>query len=174
MSTTTDPMLLPPGFIDGLKIEKQARDAAKAAAAPQAAPTGNVEERLKLARERKATRDAKLEDEKRLAELERLELEEKWEAETGGLHGRAFTIVDVSNLGEGFIVLRLGEDVLWQTFIKSKMTIMDQDAFVTACLLSPTKEAYRLIVKRRVLVADQCCQALARLYGHKQKEDEGK
>lgn len=133
-----------------------------------------VAERLAASRALKAKRDADAEQEKQLAELEGLELEERFTSELNGKKGRAFMVVDVSDLGEGHIVLRLGEDVLWNTFKASKMNIIDTDAFVCSCVVYPSIDAYRSIVKRRGFVGDRCASALAALYGVKAETDAGK
>lgn len=143
-------------------------------AAPSAAPVATVAERLAAAREVKAKKEAALARERELAELERLELEERFERETGGKLGREFAIVDFSDLGEGHVVVRLGADVLWNTFSASKMDVADKDAFVVPCVVHPSKDQYRTIVNRRAFIADRCCAALATLYGVEDKAKSGK
>lgn len=130
-------------------------------------------ERLAELRKNKAERDQKAREEAAAAELARLELEEKYEKELGPL-GRAFVIVDASDLGEGFIAMKLGEDVLWNTFKASNMNVVDTEAFVLPCVVHPSKDDYRKIVKRRAFIADRCAGELATLYGVKLKADAGK
>ncbi len=131
-------------------------------------------EKLAKARARQAEREAKAAAEAEAAELERFELVERFERELNGREGREFTIVDVSALGEGFVVVKLGEDVLRKTFAASKMTEADIDAFVVPCVVHPSKEGYRKLVARRGWVADRCVLALSGLFGVKTKEDEKK
>jgi hypothetical protein len=125
-------------------------------------------------RKRKAERDAAAAIEKEAAEIEALELEERFEKELAGRKDRDFVIVDVSDLGEGFVVLKLGEDVLWNTFKASKMNAVDTDCFVYPCVVHPTKDAYRLLAKRRAFVPERCAGALATLYGVKLKDESAK
>lgn len=138
------------------------------------APERTVGERLAEKRAAKAKRDAEAEKERDASELERLELEERFEKELNGKRGRAFMIVDASDLGEGCIVLKLGEDVLWNTFSKSKMNVVDTDAFVVPCVVYPSVDQYRGITKRRAFIADRCASALATLYGVKADVEAGK
>ncbi len=107
-------------------------------------------------------------------ELVQLELEERFEKELNGRKGQAFMIVDASDLGEGFVVVKLGEDVLWTAFMKSKQTAMDIDIFVTPCVVYPSVDDYRKLTKRRAFLADRCATALATLYGVKADEAAGK
>jgi hypothetical protein len=111
-----------------------------------------IRSKLAAARASKIAREEAAVAEAEAAEVERFELAERFETETGGREGRAFAIVDFSDLGEGFVVLRLGEGVLWKTFSASKMTVVDTDA-------------YRSLAARRGFVADRCAHALATLFG---------
>jgi hypothetical protein len=120
--------------------------------------------------ERKAQREASRAKERAAADLERLELEDKFEEDIGPI-GREFTIVDCSDTGDGFIVLKLGLDVQWNTFLASKMNAQDLDTFVVPCLLHPSVDQYRAIVKKRGAIAPRCGTALATLYGVRDKED---
>ena len=134
----------------------------------------SIVERLAAARVIKAARDVAIEGERQLAELQGLELEERFTKELGGRRGVAFMIVDASDLGEGHVVIKLGEDVLWNTFKASKMNVVDTDSFVCSCVVHPTVDAYRSIVKRRAFIGDRCASALATLYGVKAETDAGK
>lgn len=133
----------------------------------------NPRDRLARARAAASARAAKREAEREAAELERLELEAKYEGEIGPID-RAFVIVDASDLGEGFIVLRLGEGVLWKTFSTSKMDVVDVETFVLPNVVHPSRETYREIVMRRGFLADRCATSLAKLYGVKRETDAGK
>ena len=125
-----------------------------------------IRAKLAAARAAQAARDDAAAAEADAAELELFELVEKFEKELGR-EGRAFAVVDATDLGEGHIVLRLGEGVLWKTYAASKMNVVDTDAFVLPCVVHPTKEVYREIVMRRGFIADRCANALATLYGVK-------
>lgn len=133
----------------------------------------SLAEKLAAARADKAKREEAKQAERDAAELERLELEDRFEKELGPM-GRAFAIVDASELGEGHIVLKLGEDVLWNAFKASKMNVVDVDTFVMPNVAHPTRDDYRKIVKRRPFIADRCAAALAKLYGADADEKAGK
>lgn len=128
---------------------------------------------LAALRKKKAEREAGKDKARQKAELERLRLEDRFEEEIGGL-GRDFCIVDVSDLDEGFVVLKRGEPVLWTTFKKSKMNEVDTEGFVLPSVVHPTKDDYRKLVMKRPFVAERCANEVAKLYGVKVKEDEGK
>ena len=134
----------------------------------------SLNERLAAARAEKAKREEARQAERNAAELAKLELEEKLEKELGGPLGRAFAIVDVSELGEGHVAVKLGLDVLWNTFKASKMSVADVDAFVAPCVAHPSVDEYRAIIRRRPYIADRCAAALAKLYGADADEKAGK
>lgn len=139
------------------------------APAPAPAPRNAAELRAE-----KARRVAAAEVEREANELAKIELELRFEDQLKGPPGRAFAIVDASDVGEGHIVVKLGEPVLFNTFKASKMNVMDQDAFVVGCLAHPSPDAYRMATARRPMIADRCCNVLAKLYGFKADEDAGK
>lgn len=134
----------------------------------------SVRDRLAARRAEQEKRDAEARDARELAELELFDLRDRFERETGGKVNQAFVIVDATELGEGYVVIKLGPNVLWKTFQASKMNIVDMDQFVVPCLLHPSAEKYRDIVHRRELIADTCTRALANLYGFKAKVTEEK
>jgi hypothetical protein len=145
------------------------------AASPAPAPTGQtVAEQLAAARVNAAKRDTARKAERDAAELVKLQLEDRFEKDLNGRRGQAFEIVDVSELGEGHIVVKLGEDVLFNAFKASKMDVVDLDSFVTPCVKYPSIDQYRQIVKRRAFIADRCANALGTLYGIKAEADAGK
>lgn len=122
-----------------------------------------------LAEEREAARA----EARELAELEGLELECRFEKELGP-KGQSFAIVDASELGEGFIVVKLGEEVLWKKYKSSKMEPGDTHDFVYPCVAHPSRERYVEIVARRPFLAERSASALATLYGVKLRTEEGK
>lgn len=124
---------------------------------------------------RKADREAARKVENTAAEIERLTLEEKFEAELGGAVGRTFAMVDVSGLGEGFVVLKLGEAALLNAFMAAKDNdAVTTEAFVLPNVVHPARDEYRKLVMRRPVVAARCAGALVELYGLKAKDDQGK
>lgn len=139
---------------------------------PADAP-GSARDRLAIARKKAAKREEVLAAEADSAELERLELVEKFEQELGR-DGRDFAVVDVSDLGEGHVVVKLGEPVLYKAFTNSKMTEMDIDAFVFPCVVHPTKDVYRKLAVRRPGAVQRCLLALSKLYGLKVGDDQKK
>lgn len=148
------------------------------AAAPAAPPSPPVPkstaEKLAELQKRKAEREKAEADKRTAAEVEALELEERFTEKLGGDIGKAFTIVDVSDLGEGFVVLKLGADVEWNTFKSSKMNVVDLDTFLAPNVVHPTLDAFRQLAKRRAFVPERCATALATLYGCKVAADAGK
>lgn len=137
------------------------------------AATPSIRERLAAARAEAAKREEMRREEADAAELDRLELISRFERELGAL-GRAFVIVDLSDLGEGHVVLKLGEGSAWKAFTSSKMDAVDTEAFVLPCVVHPAKETYREIAMRRGFVSDRCALALSELFGVKRKDDAGK
>jgi hypothetical protein len=143
--------------------------------AASSAPSGqSVTERLAAKRAEAAKREVARQADRDAAELAKLDLEERFEKDLNGRRGQAFEIVDVSELGEGHIVVKLGEDVLFNAFKASKMSVVDLDAFVTPSLVYPSVDDYRKAVKRRPFIADRCANALGTLYGLKAEADAGK
>jgi len=140
----------------------------------------DLAERLAAARARKAVKESAKSVDRARSELEKLELEERFEKELGGPLGQAFAIVDASHVGEGFIAIKLGEDVLWNTYKsavasrKDGANVVETESYVLPCVVHPSKDDYRKIVKRRPFLSDECALALSGLYGFKRKDEEGK
>lgn len=103
-------------------------------------------------------------------EEQKLELELKYEEELGP-RGSMFDMLDLTNIGEGFIVLKLAEGVVHNKFIASKQTEVDLDNFIRPSVVHPAKEVYAAIMQRRPGVAHQCANVLLSLYGLKANED---
>lgn len=137
----------------------------------------SVSERLAKAEQEREERLKKRAATQAMARLEGLELEAKYERELGPI-GQEFQIVDVTDLGEGFVVVRRGEEVLWKRYSKllasEKETEVDTRDFVLPCVVSPAKEKYDEIVARRPFVAARCANALGALYGVRRRVEEGK
>lgn len=134
----------------------------------------SVAEQLAEARQRKRDREAAAQADRDAAELEKLQLEERFEKELSGKVGKDFAIVDCSDLGKGFVVVKLGLDVHWKTFKSSKMDEVDVDSFVSPNVVHPSKDEFRKLVHERPAVGDRCAVELSHLFGLKRKEDEGK
>jgi len=141
---------------------------------PEAFAPKTPAQKLAELQKRKAERDAANEAAAVSARIERLELEEKFAEKLGGDVDKAFCIVDVSDLGEGFVVLKLGSDVEFSAFKASKMNVVDIDTFVAPNIVHPSLDAYRTLAKRRGAFPDRCVMALSGLYGYRAKEDAGK
>jgi len=155
-----------PSDVDAIPVQIPAEPA-------PAAPAPDKAERLRRAREAAKKRDEARAAERSDAELEGLELEERLE-KTIGKRGQSYEIVDASEYGDGFIAVKLGEDVSFNTFKASKMDVADTDVFVVPNLVHPSVDVYRRIVARRPYLADMAATKLAGLYGFKVKADAGK
>lgn len=128
-----------------------------------------LEELMKQKAEREKTRAAA----KAARAVEELELEARFDSELGP-RGSQFEIVDSGDLGEGFLVVKLGEEVLWKRFIASKMTSDDANNLVRPCVAYPAKEKYDEITARRSALVTRCANALATLYGVQTEVSAGK
>ena len=130
--------------------------------------------RLAEVRAEKQRRAEAEEAERDEQEIQRFELVERFERETNGREGVDFAIVDVNDVREGFVVVKLGEAVLWKAFSNSKMTEVDLDAFTLPCVAYPDKDEYRKMVAKRGAIGIRVATALSGLYGARGKEDQGK
>lgn len=126
-----------------------------------------AKERLALAREEKAKREAERVALADARELEILELEAKLEGELGP-RGEAFEIVETV---EGPIAIKLGEAVLYQRFQASKFTEADTNDFVFSCVVHPSQAKYQEIVGKRPGIAGRCALALGSLFGVRREAD---
>lgn len=113
------------------------------------------------------------------AQLEGLELEEKFTKELGRL-GVAFAMVDATEQQEGFIVVKLGSDLSFRAYVdavtvaEGSPPAADLYAFVGPCVVHPTLEQYADIVRRKGFIANRAADALASLHGTRKKKVEGK
>lgn len=138
-----------------------------------ATPSNDREARRAEMLARKAEREkAQAEEDERHADL-LLELEDRFEAELGR-KGREYAIVDLSDVGEGAVVVKRPEPAHMRTFKNSKMREADHYDLVKACLVHPDFEAFKSIAGRRDFVAVRCATAAAKLHGLKLEEDRGK
>lgn len=116
-----------------------------------------------------------LEAERKLdAEVERLDLVERFQKELGGPEGEQFAIYDATDRGEGFFVVKLGPSILWKTYWDSQMTEVDRCDLVSACIVHPPKEAYLAARGRRMGIDAVLTKMLGRLNGLDIAADEKK
>ncbi len=134
----------------------------------------DIKTKLKAAREAKAARlEAKAEADDAL-ELQFLELEEKFEKDLSGPRGSKFEILDLRDLCEGFVVVRLGESVLYKRFKNSKMTDDDARELVLPCVVYPTVDEFKALLLRRDAVLGRVANAAGTLHGLNLKAETGK
>lgn len=122
---------------------------------------------------KKAEREAARALEREAHELELLELEDRLESELGPI-GRAFDLVDLSDLGEGMIAVSCkvpGIQARHKAFASSKITDVDVDAFITPCIVHPSIEEFRAILARRPIAGGRVATTLLNLLGSKKTED---
>jgi hypothetical protein len=129
---------------------------------------------LAEARAKMVAREAAEQAERDAAELEGFNLLERFEGETNGREGVDFAVVDLTDVKEGFVVVKLGEAALFKAFANSKMSEVDVDAFVLPNVLHPSKDEFRRITSRRPFCGVRCASALSALYGVRAKGEEGK
>jgi hypothetical protein len=130
----------------------------------------DLKDRLAKAREEKAKRDKAIEDARDAAELEVLDLDEKFSKELGP-RGIEFEIVTTS---VGPVVLKRGEAVLQNRLSQSKVTDADVVEYVVPCVVHPTREKFLDMIDKRPLIASRCALALATLFGAKANDDASK
>lgn len=108
------------------------------------------------------------------AELERLELVERFERELGGPEGQQFAILDSTRQGEGFFVVKLGPSMLWKTYWDSKMTDVDKCDLVAPCIVHPAKDVYLAARGRRLGIDAELTKLLGALNGLQINTEQGK
>ena len=136
---------------------------------PAETPDAKRARLLAAARQREEARAAKRAE----AEVRRLELVEQFEAELGP-EGEKFAVHDATGIGEGFFVVKLGEPILFQRYLDSKMTPADRCDFVSQCIAYPEKDMYLAARGRRQGIDIELVNLLGALNGVKLKNDEGK
>lgn len=107
------------------------------------------------------------------AEIAVLELRDRFERELGP-EGQAYAMFDASSVGEGIFVVKLGEGILYTTFMESKLTPVDRYDFVAPCVVYPSRSDYDRAQARRPGLNVELSNRLAGLFGLKLKADEGK
>ncbi len=113
----------------------------------------------------KQRRDAAAEEARLDAEIERLELVERFEKELAGGEGKQFAVYDATECGEGFFVVKLGPSILWKTYWDSQMTDVDRCDLVSACIVHPEKETYLAARGRRMGIDAELTKLLGKLNG---------
>jgi hypothetical protein len=133
----------------------------------------SIEERRAKALEWKAKRDAEAKAAAEQAEIEELELEQRF-SDGAARRGRDFEIVNLSDLGEGFVVVKLGEAVHHTSFVAGKQDEASVNRYVLPNVVHPTREQFKAIFNRRPQVLIRSANALATLYGVRKEADAGK
>lgn len=142
-------------------------------AAPGDATT-SLADRIARADARDAAR-AKLEaDEKLDARLTRSEIAERFEKELSGREGREFAIVDVTEYGEGFVVVKLGSSAYFKAYMASNKSEMDADVFMSPCVVHPAIDRVRAMVSKRLWIGTRITNALVVLNGIENEAQKGK
>jgi len=121
----------------------------------------------------KEKREHDREEAKAASQLAELELEERFEADLGP-RGVAFEIIDLTDLGAGFVVVKRGEAVLYRQMKASKITEDDVQRFVKPQIAFPDKVEFLEITGTFYAVWTRCFDALVALHGFKAKEERGK
>lgn len=140
-----------------------------------ARPTLTAEEkRTRIAAAKQKALEA--EDERKLdAQIERIELAEKFEPALAGKDiGTEHAIYDATARAEGFFVVKRREAILFRTFMDSKMGEVERCDFVSTCIVHPDKEAYLAARGRLPGIDIELSNRLAVLYGADLKGVEGK
>lgn len=133
----------------------------------------NEQKRARVLEARKQ-RDEREEQRKLDAEFERSELAARFEKECGGSEGQQFAILDSTDIGEGFFVVKLAPSIIWKTYWDSKMTEVDRCDLVSACIAHPAKDVYLAARGRRQGIDAELTKLLAALNGLKVDKETGK
>ncbi len=122
----------------------------------------------------KSAKAAHEEERKLDAEIERLDLAERFAKELGGPEGHQFAILDMTKRGEGLFVVKLAPSIVWKTYFDSKMSDVDRCDLVSACIVHPAKETYLAARGRRLGIDAELTKLLGALNGLQIDIDEGK
>jgi hypothetical protein len=131
--------------------------------------------RVRALHDAKATLDearAKADEQRKVLELE---LELRFENELGP-RGEEFEIVSTTS---GPVVVKRGEPVQYKRFQATmrgdkEPTPEDIYAYVSPCVVHPTKSEFDHLLNRRPHIAMRCANALISLQGFKEESDRGK
>ena len=141
--------------------------------------TTNTDKLTRL-RAAKALRAAAAVETREAAEIECLELEEKFSAD-GSRMGVDFAIVFDPDLGsEGIIVLKLGADLAFRRFVDETVSAdglasaTGMYEFTAPAVVHPAPELYAALIRKRGGLANRACDALSSLHRVSGKKIEGK
>ncbi len=124
-------------------------------------------------RDEEVKRAEKAKEAREERELEYLELLSKHAPL--GERGKDFDVVDLTNAGGGFFVLKPGPGLLFTRYVDSKMTTADRFDFVSACIVEPTDPAaLQYLHQSKPGAMSRLLDALVRLYGFEARGVEGK
>lgn len=123
--------------------------------------------------EKAAERERARAVEAKQAKLQRLKLIDQFEEELGP-RGREFEIVDLTEQGEGYVVVKRALSVHMRAFKASKMTDADHFDLVKTCVVYPTIDEFKAIAGRRDFAVTRCATAIAEMHGLKVRDDAGK
>lgn len=134
--------------------------------------------KAELAEKRKHREEAE-EQRRKDAELEELELEDRF-CESHGRRGSNFEILDFTEQNEGFVVLTRGEAVLHKKFKaaveKAEASVPDQALkdYVLPCVVHPSHDKFLELASRLPIAWNRCANAEYTLHGARRKVESGK
>lgn len=126
-----------------------------------------TEERIAALQAKRAEREKSEKERRDAYELQVLELEEKL-SENGDVRGQQFEIIDLCDLGEPPIAVRVnipGIRAIQKAYTSSKGTDADADILATRCLVEPSAPTFREVIERRPLVMDYVLATISSLLG---------
>lgn len=140
-----------------------------------------LSERHAEAVERHRTREEAKAQKQMAHELLGLELVERFEKDLG-TKDEQFKMVDLGSIGEGFVVVKLGESLYQKKLeqavasLKKGQTLSDADLeqYVNFCVVYPPIVEFRALCNRRPNVLSRTANALAYLFGQAREADESK
>lgn len=109
----------------------------------------------------------------RVAHLEKLKLIDEHSRKLGKI-GHAFAVVDLSEVGDGFIVVKLGTEGDYNAFQSSNFDAVARQKFVEPAVVHPEPAKLREILSRRPAVLFHVANALSGLHGADAKIVSGK
>jgi len=140
----------------------------------------NQQSKLDELRKQRQKRDDAREAKRRENEIQELELEAKYEKELGP-RGVAWNLIDLTNLDEGFVVVKAGDTKEHKQFTAAVGRAKDKPipdeafvAYVVPALVYPPREAFLAIASKRHEVWARAANAIGDLQGFVQRENSGK
>lgn len=108
------------------------------------------------------------------AAISLIELEVKCEAKFGA-RGSHYEIIDLSSLDEPPVVVKRGDSVVYKKFqAVEKKEDADIEDYVIPSLVQPDADGFRELTTKLPNVLGRVALAVDRLYGAKDRDDEGK